>query len=178
MGLLCLVPTPATADWDASVTVECINLKEDTAKASRRKCEFDQMREILFVREADDLALATSHLAQSSSASRVKPSAPPIIEDDFRLSTLSRAWCGLFESRSGKLKIKQKLCRIDEGLFRRKPGIDLIYERTTVCECRPASTSLGTIGFPSKFLHGPHSAIQGNGSFFGQPILPGSFAVR
>ena len=33
-------------------------------------CEFDQMREVLFVREADDLALATSHLAQSSSASR------------------------------------------------------------------------------------------------------------
>src|SRR5215510_4620407 len=29
------------------------------------------MREVLFVREADDLALATSHLAQSSSASRV-----------------------------------------------------------------------------------------------------------
>jgi hypothetical protein len=29
------------------------------------------MREVLFVREAGDLALATSHLAQSSSASRV-----------------------------------------------------------------------------------------------------------
>ena len=26
MGLLCLVPTPATADWDASVTVERIDL--------------------------------------------------------------------------------------------------------------------------------------------------------
>jgi hypothetical protein len=25
MGLLCLVPTPATADWDASVTVERID---------------------------------------------------------------------------------------------------------------------------------------------------------
>jgi hypothetical protein len=64
--LLGLVPTPAAADWDASVTVE---LWENTAKASRRKCEFDQMREVLFVREAGDLALATSHLAQSSSAS-------------------------------------------------------------------------------------------------------------
>jgi len=71
MGLLCLVPTPATADWDASVTVERIDLKENAAKASRRKCEFDQMREVLFVRQAGDLALATSHLAQSSSASRV-----------------------------------------------------------------------------------------------------------
>jgi hypothetical protein len=100
--LLGLVPTPAAADWDASVTVERINLWENTAKASQRKCEFDQMREVLFVREADDLALATSHLAQSSSASRVKPSAPPpIIESDFRLSTLSRAWCG-----RGKLKTK------------------------------------------------------------------------
>src|SRR5215472_14757277 len=69
--LLGLVPTPAAADWDASVTVERINLWENTAKASRRKCEFDQMREVLFVREAGDLALATSHLDQSSSASRV-----------------------------------------------------------------------------------------------------------
>src|SRR5215471_17945940 len=66
-----LVSTPAAADWDASVTVERINLWENTAKASRRKCEFDQMREVLFVREAVDLALATSHLPQSSSASRL-----------------------------------------------------------------------------------------------------------
>jgi hypothetical protein len=28
--------------WDASVTVERINLLENTAKASRRKCESDQ----------------------------------------------------------------------------------------------------------------------------------------
>jgi hypothetical protein len=31
-----------------------------------------------------------------------------------------------------------KLCHprdIHEGLFRRQPGNDLIYERTTVCEC-------------------------------------------
>jgi hypothetical protein len=43
-----------------------------------------------------------------------------------------------FESRSGKLKIQLKLCRrrdIHEGFFRRQSGIDLIYERTTVCEC-------------------------------------------
>jgi hypothetical protein len=33
------------------------------------------MREVLFVREAVDLALATSHLAQSSSASRFTPGA-------------------------------------------------------------------------------------------------------
>src|SRR5262249_23247420 len=66
IGLLCLVPAPATSHWDASVTVERINLYENTAKASRRKCEFDQMREVPFVRKADDLAFATSHLAQSS----------------------------------------------------------------------------------------------------------------
>jgi hypothetical protein len=33
------------------------------------------MREVPFVRKADDLALATSHLAQSSSASRFKAGA-------------------------------------------------------------------------------------------------------
>jgi len=58
-----LVSTPAAADWDASFTMERINLLENTAKASRRKCEFDQIREVPFVRKADDLALATSHLA-------------------------------------------------------------------------------------------------------------------
>jgi hypothetical protein len=31
--LLGLVSTPAAADWDASFTVECINLKENTAKS-------------------------------------------------------------------------------------------------------------------------------------------------
>src|SRR5262249_32946082 len=65
IGLLCLVPTPAAADWDAPFTVEGVKFWENTAKASRRKCEFDQMREVPFVRKADDLALATSHLAQS-----------------------------------------------------------------------------------------------------------------
>src|SRR6516164_2263458 len=42
--LLGLVPTPAAANWDASVTVERINLWENTAKASQRKCEFDTRR--------------------------------------------------------------------------------------------------------------------------------------
>jgi hypothetical protein len=45
--------------------------KENAAKASRRKCELDHMREVPFVPKADDLALATSHLVQSSSASRL-----------------------------------------------------------------------------------------------------------
>ena len=66
-----IVSTPASADRDASFTMERINLLENTAKASRRKCEFDQIREVPFVRKAGDLALATSHLAQFSSASRV-----------------------------------------------------------------------------------------------------------
>src|SRR5262245_23565219 len=63
----------------------------------------------------------------------VDPSAVLIIKSDLRLS-------GLLESRSGKLKIKQKLCRrrdVHEGLFHKRPSIDLIYERTTVCECGP-----------------------------------------
>jgi hypothetical protein len=34
-----------------------------------------------------------------------------IIEGALRLPTLSRAWCALFESRSGKLKIQLKLSR-------------------------------------------------------------------
>jgi hypothetical protein len=69
MELVDLVSIPAAANWDASVTVERINFQENTAKASRGKCEFDQMREVPLVRQADDLALATGHLAQSSSAS-------------------------------------------------------------------------------------------------------------
>jgi hypothetical protein len=58
---------------DASFTMERINLLENTAKAFRRKCEFDQMRKVPFVRKPDKFAFATnvtSHLAQSSSASR------------------------------------------------------------------------------------------------------------
>src|SRR5215469_12425081 len=66
-----LVSTPATADRDASFTMERINLLENTAKAFRRKCEFDQMRKVPFVRKPDELAFATSHLTQSSSASRL-----------------------------------------------------------------------------------------------------------
>src|SRR5262249_22725058 len=66
-----LVSASAPADWDASFTMERINLKQNTPKAFRRNCEFDQIREVPFVPKADDLALATSHLAQSSSASRV-----------------------------------------------------------------------------------------------------------
>jgi hypothetical protein len=53
--------------------VERINLWQNIAKAFPRKCEFDQVWEVPFVRKADKLALATnvtSHLAQSSSASR------------------------------------------------------------------------------------------------------------
>ena len=70
MELLDLVSIPAASDWDASFTVERINIWENAAKASRRKCEFDKMREVPFVPKAHDLALATSHLVQSSSASR------------------------------------------------------------------------------------------------------------
>jgi hypothetical protein len=68
--LLGLVSTPAAADWDASFTVECINLKENTAKASRRKYEFDRMREVPLIHIPSDLGLTTAHLPQSSSSSR------------------------------------------------------------------------------------------------------------
>jgi hypothetical protein len=64
------VPAPTATDRDAPFTVKRVKFLESTAKALRRSREFDQMREVLFVREAGDLALATSHLAQSSSASR------------------------------------------------------------------------------------------------------------
>src|SRR5262249_34795457 len=49
---------------------------------SRRKCELDQMREVPFVRKADDLALATSHLAQSSSTSRLTAGVARILAFD------------------------------------------------------------------------------------------------
>jgi hypothetical protein len=71
IGLLGLVPTPAASDWDAPFTVKGVELQENAAEASWRKYGFDQMRKVPFVTKADDLALATSHLAQSSSASRV-----------------------------------------------------------------------------------------------------------
>jgi len=74
IDLLDLVPTPAAADWDASFTVERINLSHQSlvrhCESLPAKCEFDQMREVLFVPKADHLALATSHLVQSSSALR------------------------------------------------------------------------------------------------------------
>jgi hypothetical protein len=73
-------PRADSADWDAPLTVEGVKLQENTAKASRRKCEFDQMREVPFVRKADDLALARSHLAQFSSASRFGHPDPVIRE--------------------------------------------------------------------------------------------------
>jgi len=67
----------------------------------------------------DKLSLADVHASLERAAdvlsavkgSRAGPSAASIIEGDLRLPTLSRAWCGLLESRSGKLKIQLKLCR-------------------------------------------------------------------
>jgi hypothetical protein len=50
--------------WNASIS------SKTSRKPSGGKAEFDQMREVPFVLKADDLALATNHLAQSSSASR------------------------------------------------------------------------------------------------------------
>jgi hypothetical protein len=67
------VSTPAAADWNVSFTVERINFQENIVKAFQWKYEFDQMREVPFVRAAGKLALATdvrTHLVQSSSASR------------------------------------------------------------------------------------------------------------
>jgi hypothetical protein len=46
-----------------------------------------------------------------------------------------------FESRSGRL--------IDEGLFRRKPSRDLIYERTTVFERKLGADFLAHDVIPS-----------------------------
>ena len=57
------------------------------------------------------LERAANVLAQGEGFAGAGSSAPPIIEKDFCLPTLPRAWCGLFESRSGKLKIEKKLCR-------------------------------------------------------------------
>src|SRR6266508_5188374 len=58
-------------------------------------------------------------------------------------ATSAWVWPGIcrvsLKSRSGRLKLYQKLCRrrdIDERLFRRKPDSNLIYERTAVFERR------------------------------------------
>jgi hypothetical protein len=88
IDLLDLVSTPAAADWDASFTVKCINLWENVAKGSQRKCEFDHIREVPFIPEADDLALATSHLAHSSSASCVTAAQAGFYDGVSRLPSL------------------------------------------------------------------------------------------
>jgi hypothetical protein len=72
------LPAPAAVDRDAAFTVEGVKLQESIAQALRSNREFDQVREVLFVREADHLGLATnvtSHLAQSTLSSAIlKPS--------------------------------------------------------------------------------------------------------
>jgi hypothetical protein len=68
-----LVSAPAAADWDVSFTVERINFLKKSVRGFQRKYEFDQMREVPFVRAAGKLAFATDvrgHLVQCSSASR------------------------------------------------------------------------------------------------------------
>src|SRR5215467_1453003 len=49
IGLLALVSAPAAADRDAALTVKRVKVQENTAEASGRKGEFDQMREVAFV---------------------------------------------------------------------------------------------------------------------------------
>jgi hypothetical protein len=65
-------PASAAVDRDAAFTVEGVKLQESIAQALRWNREFDQVREVLFIREADHLGLATnvtSHLAQSTLSS-------------------------------------------------------------------------------------------------------------
>jgi hypothetical protein len=73
------LPAPAAVDRDAAFTVEGVELQESIAQALRPNCEFDQVREVLFVREADHLGLAanvTRHLVQSTLSSVT--SKPPL----------------------------------------------------------------------------------------------------
>ena len=53
--------------WEAESNIDLLAL----VSRVRWKCEFDRMLEVTFVPQADDLALAMSHLVQSSSASRL-----------------------------------------------------------------------------------------------------------
>jgi hypothetical protein len=68
--LLPLVTAAATADRDASFMVECIKLQGPVAEAPWRRLELDDVREVPLIHVSSDLELATTHLAQSSSASR------------------------------------------------------------------------------------------------------------
>ena len=65
--------TPAAGYRDAAFTVKGVKFQESIAQALRQNREFNQVREVLFVREADHLGLATnvtSHLARSPCTSR------------------------------------------------------------------------------------------------------------
>src|SRR5262249_83878 len=98
-------------------------------KGSQRKCEFDQMREVPFVPKADGLALATSHLARSSSASRVTAAQagqsgerPERSGQSFRFETMPsrpslHAWrhC-LTTGAFGFLLLIQRGCAVRSGL--------------------------------------------------------------
>src|SRR3984893_17892186 len=71
------------------------------------------MREVLFVREAGDLALATSHLAQSSSASRVTAAQAEPFQYLFRLLLRVDLVAGL------------EFCRCEHGLLAHAaPGLE------------------------------------------------------
>jgi hypothetical protein len=59
--LLHLVPDATTANWDAALVVERIELETLVANAAWRQREFDQMREVPLVLVASDLALAAAH---------------------------------------------------------------------------------------------------------------------
>jgi hypothetical protein len=82
---------------------------------------------------------------------------------------IGSAWCGLIQSRSGTLKKKKKLCSrrdIDEGLFRRQPSIDLIYERSTVFERGPSPDLLEHDCTSSSKAPGwPYPVVKGNRDF-------------
>jgi hypothetical protein len=71
----------------------------------------------------------------------------------------------------------QKLCRrwgADEGLFRRKAGLDLFYERATVFEHRLSIAFLAHDVIPSGWI-GPCSGGQNNSHFLD---FPGKSSAR
>ena len=128
--------------------------KENAAKASRRECEFDQMGEVTFVRKADHLALATGHLLQSSSSSRVTASGiTPCVpanravnnQGDFfdRTAFSYEPQTDTFRCPAGRTLVRKQV-------LTRKRSILYVAEDCSDCALKPRCTRRGESPSPSR----------------------------
>jgi hypothetical protein len=67
MGLLSLVPTAASANYDAAFTVERFKLLALVAEVAGRQLDLNDVREVPLIHMPSDLGLTAAHLGLSSS---------------------------------------------------------------------------------------------------------------